>query len=153
MTKKRKWEIQELTSRDNLTEAAGKVISHRIKILVTSIKKFFNDETPENLHEVRIALRRLRYNMEVFFSCFEKKKFLIFYKTVTQLQDLTGTKRDFDVLLENLNSISSSEQINVDQSIIKAVDEKNSQLKETLLLELKKFIHSKEFKDFKKIVL
>ena len=153
MTKKKKWEIDGLSARISLNEAANKVLSRRIRILDLSIKKYFKDNSAENLHEVRIAIRRLRYNMEIFLSCFGKKKYLRFYKTIIHLQDLTGSKRDFDVLLENLNLISTSEKLDVEDSIKNIIADKIVQLKVTLELELKEFSNCKELKDFQKLVI
>ena len=107
----------------------------------------------ENLHETRIAIRRLRYNMEIFISCFNKAKFIAFYQLVEQLQDMTGTKRDLDVLQENIKNICSGENNFKFNSILDQVREKDKQLHESLILELMKFTHSKELKEFNKMLL
>ena len=40
--------------------------------------------------------------MELFIKCFNRKKYLGFYKIVSSLQDISGSVRDLDVLKQNL---------------------------------------------------
>ncbi len=152
MPKHKKWEVKGLSAETSFSETTRLVISQRLDSLTSTIKKFLKNKTPANLHEVRISIRRLRYNMETFFPYFEKKKFLIFYKTVERLQDLTGSIRDLDVLMENLDSLAETENIVFDDAIRDKIQNKNSQLKDTLTLALMEFIHCKELKEFRKMI-
>lgn len=152
MAKSRKWKIKGLENKTPFADAGKIVLMQRQKVLVASIKKFLTDESVENLHDIRITLRRLRYNMEIFICCFDKKKFLVFYKKISLLQDLTGNKRDFDVLIENIASLNVNEEIKIINTFIKKIEEKKSVLLDELILELVEFIHSKELKDFVKMI-
>ncbi|MDR3628600.1 MAG: CHAD domain-containing protein [Ignavibacteriaceae bacterium] len=151
MTKKYKWEIKGLSAGKSFKTSAKIILQRRLKSLTNTIKKFLNEETSENLHQIRIALRRLRYNMEIFISCFDKEIFIAFYQEVAKLQDMTGTKRDLDVLADNVKSFSSGGK-DVD-SFLGEVEEKNRKLKDELTLELMKFTHGSELKDFNKMIL
>jgi CHAD domain-containing protein len=152
MAKSKKWKIKGLEERTSLEDSGRIVLKQRLKALISSIKLFLKEETVENLHEIRISLRRLRYNMEIFFCCFDKKKFVVFYKKISLLQDLTGNKRDFDVLIENINSINVNEEVEAINLLTKKIEEKKSTLQEKLILELVEFIHSRELKDFTKLI-
>jgi CHAD domain-containing protein len=152
MAKSRKWKIKGLENKTPFADAGKIVLMQRQKVLVASIKKFLTDESVENLHDIRITLRRLRYNMEIFFDCFDKKRFLVFYKKISSLQDLTGSKRDLDVLIENIKSVSTNNKTGAINSFIKRVEEKKSFLNDNLILELMDFIHCKELKDFVKMI-
>lgn len=152
MAKSKKWKIKGLENKIPFTDAGKIVLMQRQKVLVASIKKFLKDESVENLHDIRITLRRLRYNMEIFFDCFDKKKFLVFYKKISSLQDLTGSKRDLDVLIENIKSVNTKNKTRAINSFIKCVEEKKSVLNDNLILELMDFLHSKELKDFVKMI-
>ncbi len=152
MAKQKKWKIKGLKKDKNLTGISVIVLSQRLNTLISSIHVFFQEETVENLHEVRISLRRLRYNMEIFDSCFDKKKFLSFYKNISSLQDLTGSKRDLDVLLQNINGLTESDEVTINENIRLRIDEKKKIINEKLRLELLKFIHSKSLKDFTKLL-
>jgi CHAD domain-containing protein len=151
MTRKYKWEIKDLSADKSFKASAKLVLQQRLKSLTNAIKKFLNEETSENLHQIRIALRRLRYNMEIFLSCFDKETFIAFYQEVAKLQDMTGTKRDLDVLADNVKSFSSGGK-DVD-SFLGEVEEKNKRLKDELTLELMKFTHGSGLKDFNKMIL
>jgi len=152
MTKKYKWEIKGLSGDKSLKASAKLVLQKRLQSVNSAIKKFFEDESVDNLHEIRISLRRLRYNMEIFISCFDKDKFNDFYIIVGQLQDLTGTKRDLDVLAENIKNISNGSNDPKANSFLKKVEAKNNALNESLKLELMKFTHSDELKNFDKML-
>jgi len=152
MAKSKKWKIKGLEERTSLEDSGRIVLKQRLKALLSSIKLFLKEDTVENLHEIRISLRRLRYNMEIFICCFDKKKFLVFYKKISLLQDLTGNKRDFDVLIENIASLNVNEEIKIINTFIKKIEEKKSVLLDEMILELVEFIHSKELKDFVKMI-
>lgn len=147
----KKWEIQGLNNHKLFCESAKIILKERIDLLITSIIKFFGNETVENLHEVRIALRRVRYNMEIFISCFDKKKFLAFYNRVESLQDFTGKIRDLDVLTQNMNSLKE-EKIRITKVAFKRIGEQRESLNENLKLELMKFTHSKALSNFQKLL-
>jgi CHAD domain-containing protein len=148
----KKWEITGLNNHKSFCESAVIIMSQRIDHLLFVIRKFFEDESVENLHNIRIALRRVRYNMELFINCFDKKKFLIFYSKIETLQDLSGLVRDLDVLTENMNSIKK-ENVRVTKKVFEKVAEKKENLKENLKLELMKFIHSKALSNFQKLLI
>ena len=147
----KKWEIEGLDTHKTLCESAKVILAERINNLLMEIGDFFKEETVENLHKTRIALRRVRYNMELFKACFDKKKFLIFYKRVEFLQDISGKVRDLDVLTQNMLAIKE-EKIKVTKAVFKKIGEKRENLKENFKLELMKFIHSKGLSNFQKLL-
>ena len=147
----KRWEIKGLDIHKNFCDSAKIILSQRVDYLLTEIDNFFKNETVENLHKIRIAIRRVRYNMELFKICFDKKKFLIFYKRVQFLQDISGNIRDLDVLNQNILAIKK-EKISVTKALLKKVGEKKENLKENLKLELMKFIHSKALSNFQKLL-
>jgi len=149
MTKK--WEIDGLNNHKPFCDSAKLIMFQRLEHLLSAIRIFFENETVENLHLVRIALRRVRYSMELFISCFDKKKFLIFYKQIEFLQDFSGKIRDLDVLRQNMNSLKE-EKFRVTKTIFKRIGEEREKLNENLKLELLKFIHSKALSNFQKLL-
>ena len=152
MSKSKKWEIEELKNEKSFCEAGRIILKSRIDYLLSSIDNYFKDRTVENLHNVRIALRRVRYNMELFISCYERKLFLRFYKKIESLQDLSGLARDLDVFKGNIKSLVEVENVKVNRSVLKKVDEKRVNLENNLEIELMKFLHSKSLKDFYKFL-
>ena len=152
MTKLKTWEIPELENQKSFSEAGNIILKSRINYLLTSIDNYFKNRTVENLHSIRIALRRVRYNMELFISCFERKLFFRFYKKIGILQDLSGLARDLDVFKGNIKSLIEIEKVRINRSLIKKVDERRFDLENKLEIELMKFLHSKSLKDFYKLL-
>jgi CHAD domain-containing protein len=138
-----RWRIKGLEKQIPFYDAGKIILLKRLKELLKSIDEYFNDIGVEKLHKIRIALRRLRYNLEIFYCCFDKKIFISIYKNIQSLQDITGELRDLDVLKENISTISGT------PDFIKEIDNKREELKETVGLELMKFIHNKDIKDFR----
>jgi CHAD domain-containing protein len=148
----KKLKIKGLNKKSSLEDAAKLVLNYRINILSESVKKYFADESEENLHSVRISIRRVRYNMEIFSVCFDKKKFMIFYDLIENLQDLTGSVRDIDVLLQNMNSLISGEKLKVSKRVLEKFTQKRLHLKEDLTLSLMNYIHGEELQNFLKMI-
>lgn len=149
---KRKWEIDKLKNTKQFKKSANLILQDRIESLLTFTKKYFNDLSVENLHDVRIALRRVRYSMELFIVCYDKKIFIKFYNKVEHLQDLSGNVRDVDISIENINSLVNDNNIKIDNAIILKAKEKKILLEEKFRLELMKFTLSKVLKDFLKLI-
>lgn len=147
---KRKWEIEKLKDSKQLKKTANIVLNNRIESLMISIDKYFEEFSVESLHDVRIALRRVRYSMELFIVCYNKKVFLKFYNNIQSLQDASGSVRDVDISIENINSLVSDNKIKIDSEIITKAIEKKTLLEENFRVKLKKFILSKSFKDLLK---
>jgi CHAD domain-containing protein len=152
MPKTKNWEITHLSAKEDLTSSAKVILCQRLDSLLASINSYFSEINEENLHQVRISLRRVRYSMELFIKCFNRKKYLSFYKIVSSLQDLSGSVRDLDVLKQNLKYFwSDNKPVNKNINFSR-VDENKNLLQSNLKLELMKFIHSKELKEFKKLI-
>jgi CHAD domain-containing protein len=145
---KRKWEIEKLKSTKQFKKSANLILKNRIESMMAFTQKYFEDLSVENLHDVRIALRRVRYSMELFVVCYDKKIFIKFYNKVQLLQDLSGNVRDVDISLENINYLVTDNHIKIDDEIISKAMEKKLLLEEKFKLELMKFTLSKVLKDF-----
>ncbi len=149
---KRKWEIEKLKSTKQFKKSADLILRNRIESLLSYVEKYFRDLSVESLHDVRIALRRVRYSMELFIVCYDKKIFIKFYNKVQLLQDLSGNVRDVDISLENINYLVTDNHIKIDEEIISKAKEKKILLEEKFKLELMKFTLSKALKDFLKLI-
>ena len=146
----KKWKINGISTHSSLNEAANIIIKLRLNNVIADIKKYFMENSPENLHRVRISLRRLRYNLESFSICFDAEKYLVFYHAIENIQDLTGELRDLDVLIANIikyiGSITKFKHLKIE------IENKRKNIFENLKLTLMEFLHSKYLKDFKKII-
>ena len=150
MAKKNKWQVEELHCTKQVKKTASIILKNRIEGLQLHVEKYFNDCSNENLHDIRIALRRLRYSMELFFQCYDKKYFMRFYNKVQMLQDLSGSIRDIDITVEIFNSFNDVDVMKINDQILSKSNEKKRSFEEKFKFELKKFIAGKSFKNFYK---
>ena len=148
MSKKRKWEITQLKKTKSFSRSAKIILNDRITGFFQTASKYFENNSVENLHDVRISLRRIRYSMELFLICFEKKLFLRFYNRIEKLQDISGSVRDLDVMLENFNSLQQLGKFEVGTKLTETILNKKNGLEEVFKINLMKFLHSKVYKDF-----
>lgn len=148
MSKKRKWEITQLKKTKSFSRSAKIILNDRITGFFQTASKYFENNSVENLHDVRISLRRIRYSMELFLICFEKKLFLRFYNRIEKLQDISGSVRDLDVMLENFNSLQQLGKSKADKMLTETILNKKNGLEEVFKINLMKFLHSKVYKDF-----
>lgn len=148
---KKKWKIEKLHYSKHLLKISNIILHNRFDNLLTSIEEYFKTKDIEALHDARIALRRVRYNMELFLVCYEKKLFMRLYNKIETLQDLSGLVRDLDVFLENINSLKK-ENVSVSEEIEIKTKEKRNLLQQQFEAELKKFMKSSTLKTFYKII-
>ena len=77
---------------------------------VYSWEQFIRDpEKREELHNMRISIKRFRYTME-FFAINYDKHFTEFTKTIIDLQDILGDIHDSDVVLEVVTKYKENRQ-------------------------------------------
>ena len=152
MARTKSWEISKLSIKQDLTSAAKVILYQRLDNLLASIKDYLVDITPENLHQVRISLRRVRYSMELFLKCFNRKKYMSFYKIISSLQDVSGEIRDLDILKQSLQRFGKKYNLQTEEINFSKIDIEKNQFQSRLELELMKFVHRKELRSFKKLI-
>jgi CHAD domain-containing protein len=147
-----KWKIKGLNGKFSFRKTSLIILNERLNNLNRLIKSFLINETEENLHNVRISLRRLRYNMELFYVLFDKQKFLKLYNMIENLQDNTGYVRDIHIIKQNILLFGKEEEITITNRINARIEEKEKLLNDNLKLELSTFLRSGELKNFMKIL-
>jgi CHAD domain-containing protein len=152
MTKTKKWEIKKLQKKLSFKKSSQIALGNRLKSTIRSIKKYLSENSVDNLHSMRIAIRRMRYGMELFIECFERKYFLMLYDSIVDLQDQSGEVRDLDVLLENIHKFKTENGITELTAIEKDILYKKEILGNTLDLKLKEFLGKDIVKDFKRLL-
>ncbi len=147
-----KWKIRHLTRQLTFPEASDIILKSRMKELKKTITAFFTEESAENLHLVRIAFRRLRYSMELFYGFYDRKKFKRFYDSIAHLQNASGNVRDNYILQKSIALIEHDANNPAAEAFIIQIADKEKQLTEELKQELAVFLKSPEFKDFMHLV-
>jgi CHAD domain-containing protein len=86
-----------------LVDLARPMLFDRLKELEQAAMGDLNDYT--QLHQVRIAGKRLRYAMEVFVDCFDAEFRTTLYPRVEELQEILGRANDSHVAVERLTDL------------------------------------------------
>lgn len=106
MRKAKKWEIPRLASEKKFRQASCRILSHRLFTVLEWIVTFKHDRADEDIHQLRIAIRRLRYPLETMISQFDRKVMQTFIEELNDLQDAAGAARDVDVLAVRLRALN-----------------------------------------------
>lgn len=93
--------ISGLNSETPFRFATGKIIETRFDEMMRHRAGTLLGRDPEELHDMRVASRRLRAVMDVSANCFPKQ-YRYYHQTVKQLTDALGGVRDCDVMREAL---------------------------------------------------
>jgi CHAD domain-containing protein len=89
---------------DSLPEAARKVLGHHFGRLRAKEKGTRQGTNVEDLHDMRVAARRMRAAWRVFDEAFRGGPTRKLRRRLRVLSDRLGVVRDLDVLIENLES-------------------------------------------------
>lgn len=136
------------TQTNTLGDWAAIAIDKHLKKVIKHEANVLKDKNPEDLHQMRVGMRRLRSAMTGFAPALKLPK-AAQEKKVGKIARILGNLRDLDVLkaaLENeyKPSLPSQEQ----KSLETALEELNKQ-RDCVLIEVKKTLHSKRYKSLK----
>jgi CHAD domain-containing protein len=90
----------ELQAEDNLAEAGRKVWLYHFAIMLEHEQGTRKGEDIEELHDMRVATRRMRSAFDVFGPAFDPKHMKRYLKGLRSIGRALGQVRDMDVLLE-----------------------------------------------------
>ncbi len=98
----KKWFVSGIKLNNTFYNEGKRVLRQKLSQVLSNMDKYLKTHDVEDLHQLRISIRRLRYPLEIFINFFPKKLFWNFYNKINQLQDSTGHGRDLDVMLIRL---------------------------------------------------
>ena len=107
MAQKKKFEIEGINKNQEFCEAGKIILSEKLKDIFSLINVLFKDDSSENIHALRIALRRFRYVFEIFSLCYNKKLFNYVYEKIK------FTLNIFPYCINNTFGINSAFDINI----------------------------------------
>jgi CHAD domain-containing protein len=93
---------------ERFAAAAARVVRVRAAEVFEGAEGVLEVENVEPLHDMRVATRRLRAALEVFETCFPRKRFRKALKRVKALADALGERRDHDVEIEFLTGFAEA---------------------------------------------
>jgi CHAD domain-containing protein len=95
-------EVPSFDCEEPFAAAAARVVEVRAAEVFAHADGVLDLEEIERLHDMRVATRRLRAALEVFDSCFPRKRHRRALRRVRALADALGERRDRDVAIEFL---------------------------------------------------
>jgi CHAD domain-containing protein len=101
-------EVPGFDCEETFAAAAARVVRVRAAEVFRHSHGVLNVEQIENVHDMRVATRRLRSALEVFEPCFPRKRFRRALREVKDLADALGERRDRDVQIEQLTRLSAA---------------------------------------------
>jgi CHAD domain-containing protein len=118
-----------VTEKD-LQKRYNKMISRLISRIESTFPAVLTNQAKlEELHELRISCKKLRYLLELLPE--EKNKVLKTRKTLQKLQDILGTIHDYDFTIDHLSSLEQS-SIEIQEIITIEKEERNAKYREFL---------------------
>lgn len=93
---------------DTMQAAAYKVFSQFFHALLVHEKGARLREDPEDLHQLRVATRRLRSSLRPFRKVFGRETLAPFAEDLRRIISATGEVRDLDVFMEALDTLPSA---------------------------------------------
>jgi CHAD domain-containing protein len=100
-------EVPGFDCEETFAAAAARVVRVRATEVFQRSRGVLDVEQIENVHDMRVATRRLRSALEVFEPCFPRKRFRRALREVKDLADALGERRDRDVQIEQLTRLSA----------------------------------------------
>lgn len=89
-------------------EVAARVLEVRVAELIEHSENVLDMGEIEGVHSMRVATRRLRAAIEIFWPCFPKEDEKRVLKKVKDLADALGERRDRDVAIEALDAFAAA---------------------------------------------
>jgi CHAD domain-containing protein len=98
----RKWFVSGIKINNSFYNEGKRVLRQKLSQVLKNVDSYLKTHEVDDLHQLRISIRRLRYPLEIFINFFPKKLFWEFYNKINKLQDSTGHGRDLDVMMIRL---------------------------------------------------
>jgi CHAD domain-containing protein len=133
---------------DSLAAAGRKVWLFHFALMLSHEKGTLEGEEIEELHDMRVATRRMRTAFNVFSPAFEPKVLKPYLNGLRKVGRTLGAVRDMDVILENAVSYQSSIK-NEKQPNMEPLLSKWKQSIEKKRAKLRRHLGSKDYQTFK----
>ena len=144
MPSRKNLEIKGLKVKSSFADSARPVLSHHFKRISRRAEEYTASPTEENLHNLRIALRRFRYLLEVYYPLIKTTRFKTVYGMAVDLQDLLGERRDLDVMQLKLKNIFNSANNPLPASVVTELQGARAKADEKIAEKLPQFIAARQ---------
>ena len=148
MSSKNKFKIKGLDRKLKYSTAAKIILDSKLREINKRVDKYFKNDSLENLHSTRLAFRRFRYVLELFYDCIEPKLFKRVYLHSKQMHDLLGQARDLDVLEQKFRLTEAEINQKLPESFYEKINKDKDKIRNQVKMELINFIGDKDINKF-----
>jgi len=134
---------------DTMAEAGRKAMLHDMIQLLENETGSRSGERPEDLHQMRVATRRLRSLFKLLDAYYKSKKLKPHVEHVQRLASLLGDVRDMDVMIGALQNDDQADIL----PIIEKLERERGKARKKLVKFLDASEHKQFVKDFSKFLL
>jgi CHAD domain-containing protein len=149
---KKKWFIEGVKINNSFFAEGKRVLRQRLSQVLNNIQKYLQTHDLEDLHALRISIRRLRYPLEIFINFFPRKIFDDFYIKINELQDNTGYGRDSDVMIMKLSKYQDENKIALPNELFEFLKVQRDNYYYTIDDEVKKIIEDPILDEIKELI-
>jgi len=140
--------IKGLSNSITFQQSAEIILKFRYNEIRNKSRIYLQTDSIENLHDLRISIRRLRYSLENYEICFNKKEHKSVLEYLKFMQDLIGEGRDLDVLEEKIRALYKENNFEIQDSLFSNILLKKEDVRHSIKLNLMKFLKDKKVKSF-----
>lgn len=144
MSYRKKFHIEGLKGKARFADTLRPVLSHYLARTQSRIITYLEAPESENLHDLRIALRRFRYILELYCATIRPKQFRKVYELAVQLQNMLGKRRDIDVMQAKLAEICRSVKTEIPDFISEQFSAGRKDLELQIVQSLNEFLSHKQ---------
>ena len=148
MSFKNKFKIKGLDRKQKYSTAAKIIIDSKLRVINKKVNRYFNNDSLENLHDTRLAFRRFRYVLELFYDCIEPKLYKRVYEYSKQMHGLLGQARDLDVLEQKFRLTEAEINQKLPESFYEKINKDKDKIRNQVKMELINFIADKDINKF-----
>lgn len=132
-------QVGALRGDESLSEGMRRMLRRQFEKMLARAEAVQHGEDVEDIHQMRVATRRLRASLQIVETAFEPKMIKRFRKELRRIAQALGTVRDQDVLLEHVRDyqagLPEEEQLTM-LPLLDAISERRAKARARLLEEL-----------------
>lgn len=148
--RRKKWDIPGLGSVTRFRTAARRILSHRLSSMLALLERMRKEASTDVLHELRIAIRRLRYPLETLAAAFERKRIREFLDALNRLQDVAGEARDLDVFIDRLRRYGRTKSGKIPPAVLIDLARRREERYRACAEHIEVFLGSRSLSEFKR---
>jgi len=148
MSFKNKFKIKGLEKKQKYSTSAEIIMDSKLREINKRVDKYFKNDSLDNLHDTRLAFRRFRYVLELFYDCIEPKLFKRVYLYSKQIHDLLGQARDLDVLEQKFRLTETEVNQKLPESYYEKINNDKDKIRHQVKIELINFIADEDINKF-----